>query len=31
MQEDVRTEYDENEPEKNPSDNRGNFHAGIVR
>jgi len=31
MQKDVRTEYDENESEKNPSDNRGNFHTGIVR
>ena len=31
MQEDVRTEDDENESEKNPSNNGGNFHARIVR
>jgi hypothetical protein len=31
MQKDVRTEDDENESEKNPGNNRGNFHAGIVR
>jgi hypothetical protein len=30
MQEDVRTEDDENESEKNPSNNRGNFHACMV-
>jgi len=30
MQKDVRTEYDENESEKNPSDNRCNFHKEIV-
>jgi hypothetical protein len=31
MQEDVRTEDDENESEKNPDNNCGNFHARIVR
>ena len=31
MQKDVRTEDDENESEKNPSNNRGNFHVDIVR
>jgi hypothetical protein len=31
MQEDVRTEDDENESEKNPSNNGGNFHARTVR
>jgi hypothetical protein len=31
MQEDVRTEDNENESEKNPGNNRGNFHARIVR
>ena len=31
MQEDVRTEDDENESEKNPRNNRGNFHSHIVR
>jgi hypothetical protein len=30
MQKDIRTEYDENESEKNPSNNRGNFHPAIV-
>jgi hypothetical protein len=30
VQEDVRTEDDENESEKNPRNNRGNFHTGIV-
>jgi hypothetical protein len=31
MQEDVRTEDHENESEKNPGNNCGNFHARIVR
>jgi len=31
MQKDVRTEHDENQSEENTSDNRGNFHASIVR
>ena len=31
MQEDVRTEHDKNQSEKNPGNNRGNFHADIVR
>jgi len=31
MQEDVRTEDDENESEKNPRDDGGDFHARIVR
>jgi len=30
VQEDVRTEDDKNESEKNTSNNRGNFHSGIV-
>jgi hypothetical protein len=31
MQKDVRTEDDENEPEKNPGNNGSDFHARIVR
>jgi hypothetical protein len=31
MQEDVRTEDDENESEKNPRNNRGNFHVSNAR
>jgi len=30
VQEDVRTEDDKDESEKNASNNRGNFHSGIV-
>jgi len=30
VQEDVRTEDDKDESEKNASNNRGNFHLGIV-
>jgi hypothetical protein len=31
VQENVRTEDDENQSKKNTRDNRGNFHACIVR
>jgi hypothetical protein len=31
VQEDVRTKDDENESQKNPGNNCGNFHARIVR
>jgi hypothetical protein len=30
MQEDVRTEDNEDQPEKNPRDNGGDFHLNIV-
>ena len=30
VQENVRTEDDEDQPEKNPRDNGGDFHASIV-
>ena len=30
MQKDVRTEHDKNESEKNPGNNRGDFHSHIV-
>jgi hypothetical protein len=30
VQEDVRAEDDEDEPEKNPRNNRGDFHPRIV-
>ena len=30
MQKEVRTEHDKNESEKNPGNNRGDFHSHIV-